>query len=208
MDFHPALAHCFRFWSWLTTAMVTKEWVAIHRKHHAHCETELDPHSPQVFGIGKLVWGGTELYMAARSDEHLLSQFGQRHARGLDRTKHLHAALQLGTDGTRCTGDRAVRRRRNGNLGHPDDVDSFLGRRCRQRRWTLVGLPQLRNRGPIDQSVADCRLGRRRGTAQQSSRVPEFGEIFGSSIRIRSGVARYPDTRKAQARPTSSAWHL
>lgn len=76
VDFHPALAHCFRFWSWLTTAMVTKEWVAIHRKHHAHCETELDPHSPQVFGIGKLVWGGTELYMAARSDEHLLSRFG------------------------------------------------------------------------------------------------------------------------------------
>jgi len=76
VDFHPALAHCFRFWSWLTTAMVTKEWVAIHRKHHAHCETELDPHSPQIFGIGKLVWGGTELYMAARSDKDLLTRFG------------------------------------------------------------------------------------------------------------------------------------
>jgi len=76
VDFHPALAHCFRFWSWLTTAMVTKEWVAIHRKHHAHCETELDPHSPQVFGIGKLVWGGTELYMAARTDQDLLTRFG------------------------------------------------------------------------------------------------------------------------------------
>ncbi len=77
VDFHPALAHFFRFWSWLTTAMVTKEWVAIHRKHHAHCETELDPHSPQVFGIGKLIRNGTELYMEARADGSLLTKFGR-----------------------------------------------------------------------------------------------------------------------------------
>lgn len=77
VDFHPVLAHFFRFWNWLTTAMVTKEWVAIHRKHHAHCETELDPHSPQVFGLGKLVWKGTELYMDARADGTLLGRFGR-----------------------------------------------------------------------------------------------------------------------------------
>ncbi|MGA9342409.1 MAG: fatty acid desaturase [Rhodanobacteraceae bacterium] len=75
--FHPALAHAFRFWCWLTTAMVTKEWVAIHRKHHAHCETELDPHSPQIFGIGKLIRSGTELYMSARADANLLARFGR-----------------------------------------------------------------------------------------------------------------------------------
>ncbi|MGA9828883.1 MAG: fatty acid desaturase [Rhodanobacteraceae bacterium] len=77
VDFHPALAHAFRFWSWLTTAMVTRQWVAIHRKHHAHCETELDPHSPQVFGIRKLLWGGTELYVDARADRNLLAKFGR-----------------------------------------------------------------------------------------------------------------------------------
>src|SRR6201988_4892112 len=77
VDFHPALAHCFRFWSWLTTAMVTKDWVAIHRKHHAHCETELDPHSPQIHGIGKLIWNGTELYMDARADANLRARFGR-----------------------------------------------------------------------------------------------------------------------------------
>jgi stearoyl-CoA desaturase (delta-9 desaturase) len=77
VDFHPALAHTFRFWCWLTTAMVTREWVVIHRKHHAHCETELDPHSPQVFGIGKLVWSGTELYMAARAEPNLVARFGR-----------------------------------------------------------------------------------------------------------------------------------
>jgi len=77
VDFHPALVHAFRFWAWLTTAMVTKEWVAIHRKHHAHCETELDPHSPTVHGIGKLLTEGAELYMEARHDADLLSKFGQ-----------------------------------------------------------------------------------------------------------------------------------
>ena len=77
VEFHPVLAHAFRFWCWLTTAMVTREWVAIHRKHHAHCETELDPHSPQMVGIGKLVFSGTELYMAARADPNLLARFGR-----------------------------------------------------------------------------------------------------------------------------------
>ena len=55
VEFHPVIAHFFRFWAWLTTAMVTKEWVAIHRLHHARCETEEDPHSPLIHGIGKVV---------------------------------------------------------------------------------------------------------------------------------------------------------
>ena len=77
VDFHPALAHCFRFWSWLTTSMITQEWVAIHRKHHAHSETELDPHSPQIHGLGKVIWNGTELYIQARNDENLLAKYGR-----------------------------------------------------------------------------------------------------------------------------------
>ncbi len=77
VDFHPALAQAFRFWSWLTTAMVTREWVAIHRKHHAHSETEMDPHSPQIFGIRKLLHNGTELYMTARRDKDLLAKYGR-----------------------------------------------------------------------------------------------------------------------------------
>src|SRR5690606_40737269 len=55
VDFHPAVAHVFRFWSWLTTSMITREWVAIHRKHHARCETEEDPHSPMFKGIDNVV---------------------------------------------------------------------------------------------------------------------------------------------------------
>ncbi len=76
VDFHPALNHCFRFWTWLTTAMVTKEWVAIHRKHHAKCETAEDPHSPQIYGIGKVAWHGVTLYQAARQDREMIAQYG------------------------------------------------------------------------------------------------------------------------------------
>jgi stearoyl-CoA desaturase (delta-9 desaturase) len=66
VDFNPILAHVFRLWSWLSTGMVTKEWVAIHRKHHAKCETEEDPHSPQVYGINKVLWEGVDLYRMHR----------------------------------------------------------------------------------------------------------------------------------------------
>lgn len=76
VDFHPAVAHLFRFWTWLTTAMVTKEWVAIHRKHHARCETAADPHSPVHFGIKRVFWHGVELYQEARSDRGMVEQYG------------------------------------------------------------------------------------------------------------------------------------
>jgi len=70
LDLHPAVSHFFRFWLWLTTGMVTREWVSVHRKHHARCETPEDPHSPQVVGIRKVLWQGAELYKAEaiRSD--------------------------------------------------------------------------------------------------------------------------------------------
>ncbi|ROR34269.1 stearoyl-CoA desaturase (delta-9 desaturase) [Inmirania thermothiophila] len=77
LDLHPAVSHFFRFWLWLTTGMVTKEWVAVHRKHHTHCETEDDPHSPQVLGLPALLTRGTELYRAAAADVQTLERFGR-----------------------------------------------------------------------------------------------------------------------------------
>jgi len=77
LDLHPWVSHFFRFWLWLTTGMVTKEWVAVHRKHHARCETPEDPHSPQVLGLGKVVSQGAELYGAAADDTAMLEQFGR-----------------------------------------------------------------------------------------------------------------------------------
>ena len=62
LDLHPVASHFFRFWLWLSTGIVTKEWAAIHRKHHAKCETEEDPHSPVILGIKKVLLEGAELY--------------------------------------------------------------------------------------------------------------------------------------------------
>ncbi len=77
VDFHPLVAHVFRFWTWLTTSMITREWVAIHRKHHARVETEDDPHSPQFKGIGTVFWRGVELYREARADRPAIAQYGK-----------------------------------------------------------------------------------------------------------------------------------
>jgi len=77
VDFHPVVAHFFRFWTWLTTSMITREWAAIHRKHHAKCETEEDPHSPMHKGIGTVFWRGVELYREARRDRASIEQYGK-----------------------------------------------------------------------------------------------------------------------------------
>jgi stearoyl-CoA desaturase (Delta-9 desaturase) len=63
LELHPAVSHFFRLWLWLTTGMVTKEWAAVHRKHHAKVETPEDPHSPQVLGLNRVLWGGVFLYV-------------------------------------------------------------------------------------------------------------------------------------------------
>jgi len=76
LDLHPAVAHFFRFWLWLNTAMVTKEWVAIHRKHHAKCETVDDPHSPQTRGLKALLLTGVELYRAEAKNAETISKYG------------------------------------------------------------------------------------------------------------------------------------
>ena len=75
IDLHPALAHLFRFWLWISTGMNTKGWTAVHRMHHAHTETEEDPHSPVMVGLRKVLWEGTELYRAAHTDD-VMSRYG------------------------------------------------------------------------------------------------------------------------------------
>jgi len=76
IELHPIVSHFFRFWLWLTTGMVTKEWVAIHRKHHAKCETKDDPHSPMIFGIKKVFWEGAELYRAESNVPDTMKDYG------------------------------------------------------------------------------------------------------------------------------------
>jgi stearoyl-CoA desaturase (delta-9 desaturase) len=73
---HPAVSHAFRFWLWIATGMATREWVAVHRKHHACCEREGDPHSPQLFGIRRVLLRGTELYRAQARDVETVRRYG------------------------------------------------------------------------------------------------------------------------------------
>jgi len=77
LDLHPAVSHFFRVWLWLTTGMVTKEWAAIHRKHHAKCETAEDPHSPQVYGLNRVLWLGVFLYVKEAHNEETLERYGR-----------------------------------------------------------------------------------------------------------------------------------
>ncbi|QNB06366.1 DesA family fatty acid desaturase [Herbaspirillum frisingense] len=76
LELHAIPSHFFRLWLWMTTGMVTKEWAAIHRKHHAKCETEEDPHSPQTRGINKVMWQGAELYRNESKNAETMEKFG------------------------------------------------------------------------------------------------------------------------------------
>ena len=76
LDLHPIVSHFFRFWMWLTTGMVTKEWSAIHRKHHAKCETQDDPHSPVAHGIKTVLLEGSELYRSEAKVQETLDKYG------------------------------------------------------------------------------------------------------------------------------------
>ena len=76
LDMHPALSHFFRFWLWLTTGMITKEWAAIHRKHHAKCETGDDPHSPRIHGINKILFTGVVMYVKESHNTEVMDRYG------------------------------------------------------------------------------------------------------------------------------------
>ncbi len=76
VQFHPVVAHFMRFWLWLTTGMVTRQWVAIHRKHHQRSDQPGDPHSPQIYGIWRVLFGGALLYAEAARNKILLEELG------------------------------------------------------------------------------------------------------------------------------------
>jgi len=77
LDLHPVLRHIFRFWLWMSSGIVTREWVAVHRKHHARCETEDDPHSPVVHGLKKVLLEGAELYQVAARNPEVVEKYGR-----------------------------------------------------------------------------------------------------------------------------------
>jgi stearoyl-CoA desaturase (Delta-9 desaturase) len=76
VELHPVVSHAMRFWLWLTTGMVTREWVAVHRKHHQKCEKSGDPHSPHVYGIWRVLFCGAALYHSSTKDQDMVQQLG------------------------------------------------------------------------------------------------------------------------------------
>jgi len=76
LEMHPIASHFFRVWLWLTTGMRTKEWVAVHRKHHAKCETVDDPHSPKIYGINRVLWTGVLLYVKESAKPETVERYG------------------------------------------------------------------------------------------------------------------------------------
>jgi stearoyl-CoA desaturase (delta-9 desaturase) len=104
VDLHPVVSHFFRLWLWFTTGMVTKDWVSVHRKHHAKCETEEDPHSPQILGIRKLMLEGAELYRREADKAETLQRYGHGtpddwlERRVYSRYRYLGIVLMLGID--------------------------------------------------------------------------------------------------------------
>jgi stearoyl-CoA desaturase (delta-9 desaturase) len=77
VDLHPVVRHICRFWLWINTGSSTREWVAVHRKHHAHCEKEGDPHSPRLYGLKRVLLEGAELYRAAARDRETLEKYAK-----------------------------------------------------------------------------------------------------------------------------------
>ncbi len=143
LDLHPSVAHVFRFWLWLTTGMVTREWVSIHRKHHAKCETPDDPHSPQTRGIRTVMWQGAELYRVEAKNTDTVQRFSHGTPNDwLERNVYSRYSWQ----GVALL--LIVQVAAFGALGATiwailNGVDSVLCRRRHQRHWPLLGLPQL-----------------------------------------------------------------
>ena len=77
LDLHPVISHAMRFWLWITTGMITREWVAVHRLHHHTCETHRDPHSPHVHGLWRVLLGGAWLYNDAARDQRMVQQLSR-----------------------------------------------------------------------------------------------------------------------------------
>ena len=76
VQYHPAVSHFMRFWLWVTTGMNTREWVAVHRRHHQKSDQEGDPHSPKIYGIWRVLFGGAFLYVKAKKNKQLVHELG------------------------------------------------------------------------------------------------------------------------------------
>ena len=139
LTLHPIISHFFRFWLWMTTGMVTAEWVAIHRKHHASSDMEGDPHSPVVFGIKKVFWEGRELYSKASKDKELVEKYS--HGTPDDWMERNVYSRHSGLGVRLMLIINILLYSRCFYLGDSNDVDSCLGCGCCEWNRALLGVP-------------------------------------------------------------------
>ena len=180
LDLHPAMAHFFRFWLWLTTGTITEQWVAVHRKHHACVESEEDPHSPKIFGIRKVLLEGVELYRIGARDPEDDRQIQPRMPGRLARAQRLQAVHEPRVLPHAAHRRDPVRTCRHHDLGGTDALDPRPRGWRHQRRRPLVGLPELRDAGHLHEHRPLGDPHRRRRAAQQHHHA------FASSAKLSS----------------------
>ncbi|NJO12426.1 MAG: hypothetical protein HC872_01970 [Gammaproteobacteria bacterium] len=185
LDLHPVLRHIFRFWLWMSSGIVTKEWVAVHRKHHAPLRDPGRSAQPGDFRIEESPARRRRAVPGAGAQSRNDGQVWPRHARRLDGAQRLHALPQLRHRRADPRRPAAVRSAGHHRVVHTADGESRDGRRRDQRHWPLLRLSQLRVPGRRPQHRAVGFPRRRRRAAQQSSRVPELGEVLDLSLGVR-----------------------
>ena len=198
LDLHPIPSHFFRFWLWLTTGMVTKEWVAIHRKHHAKCETEDDPHSPQTRGIKTVLLTGSELYRTEAKNQDTLAKFGHGtpddwiernlYSRYSWQGVGLMLIINLLLFGAIGATVWAVQM-----LWIPITAAGIING---IGHWW--GYRNFEAADAVDQRLALGHHHRRRGAAQQPPHLPDLGQAVGQALRVRHRLGLHPRPRDAR----------
>ena len=206
LDLHPIVSHFFRFWLWLTTGMVTKEWAAIHRKHHAKCETAEDPHSPQVYGINRVLFAGVFLYVKESHHPETMQRYGHGtpddwlertiytpyHKFGIVLMASANIALFGVVPGLLMFGIQMAWIP-FWAAGVINGIGHFWGYR------------KFQTRGREHQHRSRRGLDRRRGAAQQPPRLPHLGQVLGAVVRVRPGLALHPGPVGPGPRPRQEA---
>ncbi len=206
VDLHPVVRHICRFWLWLNTGSSTREWVAVHRKHHAHCEKEGDPHSPRVFGLKKVCSKAPSSIASRRAIRETLEKYAKGTPNDwLENNLYHHPARSyFGICAARRRRPRAVRR-----AGHHHDR-AAARRTCRSwrpasstalstRRATATSRPTTRSTNLWPLGI--CHRGR--GAAQQPPCVSDVGAVLDAAARSRHGLAAPEGARVARAREDS-----
>ena len=183
---HPVVAHVMRFWLWFSTGTATRRWVAVHRKHHVYTDSELDPHSPVIYGLPRVFFGGYWLYRRESLKPETIAQYGKDCPEDwIERNvyeKHDNLGLlamlvlDIAVFGIVPGLDR---------VRDPDHLGQRVGRRLHQRRRSRARLSQLGHPGSEPQHHADRDHLQRRRAAQQPPSLAALREVLDALVRVR-----------------------